>query len=61
MMRAWYFAEALAKQEEAALPYLERQGKEALLDEWTRRKGIQKAIESRRITDEMKAHLRTLR
>lgn len=61
MMRAWYFAEALAKQGEAALPYLERQGDEALLDEWTRRKGIQKAIESRRITDEMKAYLRTLR
>ena len=61
MMRAWYFAEALAKQEKAALPYLERQGDEALLDEWTRHKGIQKAIESRRITDEMKAHLRTLR
>lgn len=61
MMRAWYFAEALAKQEEAALPYLERQGEEALLDEWTRRKGIQKAIESRRISDAMKEHLRTLR
>ena len=61
MMRAWYFAEALTKQEAAALPYLEQQDDEALLDEWTRRKGIQKAIESRRITDEMKAHLRTLR
>lgn len=61
MMRAWCFAEALAKQEEAALPYLERQGEEALLDEWTRRKGIQKAIESRRISDAMKAYLRTLR
>lgn len=61
MMRAWYFAETLAKQEEAALPYLERQGEEAPLDEWTRRKGIQKAIESRRITDEIKAYLRTLR
>lgn len=61
MMRAWYFAEALAKQEAAALPYLERQGDEALLDEWTRRKGIQKAIESRRVSDEMKGYLRTLR
>lgn len=61
MMRAWYFAEALAKQEAAALPYLERQGSEALLDEWTRRKAIQKAIESRRIPDTMKAHLRTCR
>lgn len=61
MMRAWYFAEALAKQETSALPYLERQGDEALLDEWTRRKAIQKAIESRRITSEMKGYLRTLR
>ena len=61
MMRAWYFAEALAKQKAAALPYLECQGDEALLDEWTRRKAIQKAIESRRISDAMKEHLRTLR
>ena len=61
MMRAWYFAEALAKQEAAALPYLERQGDEALLDEWTRRKAIQKAIESRRIAASMKDYLRTLR
>ncbi len=61
MMRAWYFAEALAKQEDATLPYLERKGDGALLDEWTRRKAIQKAIESRRISDEMKEHLRTLR
>lgn len=61
MMRAWYFAEALTKQEQATLPYLERKGDAALLDEWTRRKGIQKAIESRRISDEMKAHLRDCR
>ena len=61
MMRAWYFAEALAKQETSALPYLEQQGDEALLDEWTRRKAIQKAIESRRISNEMKDYLRTLR
>lgn len=61
MMRAWYFAEALAKQEAAALPYLERQGDKALLDEWTRRKAIQKAIESRRIAASMKDYLRTLR
>ena len=61
MMRAWYFAEALTKQEAAALPYLERKDDEALLDEWTRRKAIQKAIESRRITASMKDHLRALR
>lgn len=58
MMRAWYFAEALAKQEPAALPYLERRGDAALLDEWTRRKAIQKAIESRRISPSMKERLR---
>lgn len=61
MMRAWYFAEALAKQETSALAYLEQQGDEALLDEWTRRKAIQKAIESRRISNGMKNYLRTLR
>ncbi len=58
MMRAWYFAEALAKQEQASLPFFERMGDEALLDEWTRRKAIQKAIESRRISAELKEHLR---
>ena len=57
MMRAWYFAEALAKQPEAALPFIEK----GHLDTWTHNKAIQKAIESRRITPEQKAHLRTLR
>lgn len=61
MMRAWYFAEALAQQEEATLPYLELRGARALLDEWTRRKAIQKAIESRRISPQMKDHLRACR
>lgn len=59
MMRAWYFAEALTKQEVAALPYLELKGNAALLDEWTRRKAIQKAIESKRISDDMKDYLRS--
>lgn len=61
MMRAWYFAEALAKQEATALPYLQRKGDVALLDEWTRRKAIQKAIESRRISSTMKERLRAMR
>lgn len=61
MMRAWYFAEALAKQESAALPYLIRTGADAPLDEWTRRKAIQKAIESRRISPELKDVLRASR
>lgn len=57
MMRAWYFATALAKQENATLPYIE----EGRLDAWTHNKAIQKAIESRRITPEQKDHLRSLK
>lgn len=61
MMRAWYFAEALVKQEQSAMPYFEHGGGVAPLDEWTRRKAIQKALESRRIPSEMKERLRELR
>ena len=50
MMRAWYFATALAKQYEAALPFLER----GALDPWTHGKAIQKAVESYRIPAERK-------
>mgnify|MGYP005764469821 FL=1 len=57
MMRAWYFATALAKQYEAIIPYLE----ETRMDTWTHNKTIQKAIESYRITPEQKVYLRTLR
>lgn len=57
MMRAWYFATALAKQYDAVLPYLENRQ----LDKWTHNKAIQKAIESRRITSEQKAYLKTLK
>ncbi len=57
MMRAWYFATALAKQYDAALTIL----KEHRLDVWTHNRTIQKAIESRRITDEQKEYLRTLK
>lgn len=57
MMVAWYFATALAKQWDAALPYLtERQ-----LDRWVHNKTIQKAVESYRISDEQKTALRSLR
>lgn len=54
MMRAWYFATALAKQYEKTLPLIENK----LLDEWTHNKTIQKVIESYRITDEQKQLLR---
>lgn len=57
MMIAWYFATALAKQYEAALPYIEKER----LAPWTHNKAIQKAIESNRITAEQKAYLRGLK
>ena len=57
MMIAWYFATALAKQYDAALPYIEN----ARLDKWTHNKAIQKAVESYRITAEQKAYLKTLK
>ena len=51
---AWYFATALAKQYDAALPYIQHQR----LDPWTHNKAIQKAVESYRITPEQKDLLR---
>ena len=57
MMVAWYFATALAKQYETALPYVE-QGR---LPIWTHNKTIQKAVESYRISAEQKIYLKTLR
>ena len=57
MMIAWFFATALAKQWDAALPYLTQRR----LDRWCHNKTIQKAVESYRITDEQKAYLRTLK
>ena len=47
----------VAKQYEAALPYIE----DRRLDAWTHNKAIQKSIESRRITDGQKAYLRSLK
>ena len=57
MMVAWYFATALAKQYQDALPYMQK----GRLEEWTRRKAIQKALESRRVSIEHKEYLRSLR
>ncbi len=57
MMVAWYFATALAKQYQDALPYMQK----GRLEEWTRRKAIQKALESRRVSLEHKEYLRSLR
>lgn len=57
MMAAWYFATALAKQYETVFPYIAQQR----LDKWVHNKAIQKAVESRRITQEQKALLRQYR
>lgn len=57
MMRAWYFATALAKNWEQTIGYIEC----GRLDEWTRAKTIRKALESHRVSDDKKAYLRSLK
>ncbi|MBR4091248.1 MAG: DNA alkylation repair protein, partial [Mogibacterium sp.] len=57
MMRAWYFATALAKQYDSIIPFIE----ENRLDKWTHNKAIQKSVESYRITPEQKTYLRSLK
>ncbi len=57
MMIAWYFATALTKQYSATLPYIEQHR----LDKWVHNKAIQKSIESRCISEEQKAYLRSLK
>ena len=55
MMQAWYFATALAKQWDATLPVI------STLPDWIRRKTIQKAGESFRVSDEHKEMLRNIK
>lgn len=57
MIIAWFFATALAKQYDAALPYI----RERRLSPWVHNKTIQKAAESYRITPEQKSYLKTLK
>ena len=57
MMIAWFFATALAKQWDAAFPYIQ----EDRLSVWVHNKTIQKARESYRITDEQKQVLKELK
>ena len=54
MMAAWYFATALAKQYDAAFPYI----RDRRLPVWTHNKAIQKAAESFRVPPEHKAALK---
>jgi 3-methyladenine DNA glycosylase AlkD len=57
MMKAWYFATALAKQYKDTIPYIENKE----LDVWTHNKAIQKSVESYRITEEQKEYLKSLK
>ena len=57
LMIAWYFATALAKQGDAAVPYIEQHR----LSDWVHKKTIQKAVESYRITSEQKEYLKGYR
>ncbi len=57
MMVAWYFATALAKKYDESVKYIE--GRK--LDDWIHKKAIQKAVESYRVTDEHKEHLKKYR
>ena len=57
MMRAWYFAEALAKRYDAVIPYFQ----DKKLDPWTHGKAIQKSVESFKIPKEQKEYLKSLR
>ena len=57
IMTAWLFAEALVKQWDDAVKYIETRR----LDPWTHNMAIRKACESFRVPDERKEYLRTLR
>lgn len=54
MMIAWYFATALALQYDSAIVFIEQKR----LSSWVHNKTIQKAVESYRITDNKKEHLK---
>ena len=57
MMRAWYFATALAKQYDKTVLYFENK----LLYKWTHNKAIQKSVESYRISENIKEYLKSLK
>ena len=57
MMIAWFFATALAKQWEETLSFV---SDKSILSDWVRKKTIQKACESFRVSDEHKQILKRL-
>ena len=54
MMRAWFFATALAKQYDATFPFIKKNS----LNTWTHNKTIQKACESYRVSESHKIELK---
>jgi predicted GIY-YIG superfamily endonuclease/3-methyladenine DNA glycosylase AlkD len=61
MARAWFYAEAFAKQPQAALEWFREACAEGALDMFTVRKTIQKACESRKVAPSVKEALKALR
>lgn len=57
MVQAWFFATALAKQYDAVIPFIEQRK----LPVWIHNKTIQKAIESYRISKDVKDKLKTMK
>lgn len=57
MMISWYFACAINLHKEDVLPWLEQRR----LGRWVHNKTIQKAVESRRVPEQTKIYLKTLR
>ena len=57
MAKAWYFAEALVKQYDVAVKYFEKR----ILSRDVHNKAIQKAVESLRISPEIKQYLKSLK
>ncbi len=57
MMKAWYFATALAKNYDECVIFIENKS----LDKFSHNKAIQKAVESYRVENEHKEYLKTLK
>ncbi len=57
MMKAWYFATALAKNYDDCIRFIEKN----MLDKFSHNKAIQKAIESYRVDNAHKEYLKTLK
>ncbi len=57
MAAAWFFAEALSKQYNTAVKYIE----EKWLPVWVHNKAVQKACESFRVSEDRKSYLRSLK